>query len=106
MGCGLDKGVFLTKDNQQQITGKTATGGGFTQLGWTSEINHGHLLIGHSGGPGLGDIIRLPNEKLTIIVLSNYVDMYPYLAASIAKIFVKDLELADVPKTFDRNLVR
>ncbi|ANE52030.1 serine hydrolase domain-containing protein [Flavisolibacter tropicus] len=102
----LDKEVFLTKATQEQITVNTASGGGFTQLGWTSEVNHGHLLIGHSGGPGMGDIIRMPKEKLTIIVLSNYADMYPYMAAHIAQLLVKDLEFPDAPKTFDRNLVR
>jgi hypothetical protein len=29
-----------------------------------------------------------------------------YMAASIAKLFIKELEFPDLAKTFDRNLVR
>ncbi|WP_293302521.1 serine hydrolase [Pedobacter sp. UBA4863] len=100
----LDKNSFISNAMQQQMATKTATNGGFTQLGWTTQTNNGHLMIGHSGGPGLGDIIRFPKEKLTIIVLSNYVDMNPYMAQAIAQFYVTDIKPSNLPKTFIRNL--
>lgn len=102
----LDKEIFITKKIQDQIRTRTAVKGGFTQLGWTIQDNAGHQMIGHSGGPGLADIIRFPEEKLTIIVLSNYADMYPYMAQAIAKMYVKDIDLQDLPKSFERGLAR
>jgi CubicO group peptidase (beta-lactamase class C family) len=102
----LDKETFINKSTQEQIRLKTAANGGFTQMGWTTQVNEGHEMIGHSGGPGLGDVVRFPKEKLTVIVLSNYADMYPYMAETIAKFYIKDIKLQDIPKTFDRNLAR
>ena len=63
-------------------------------------------MIGHSGGPGLGDIIRFPKEKLTVIVLSNYADMYPYLSQNIAKFYLENLTPQAMPKLFKRNLIK
>ena len=78
--------------------------GSFTALGWNLEVFNGHEGYGHSGGPGLGDILRFPEQKLTIIVFSNYADLYPYMAASIAKIYFPDIKLPEMKdKTFDRG---
>ena len=80
---------------------------GFTpvpdRLGWNHENWNGHDGYGHSGGPGLGDILRFPKEEITIIVFSNYADMYPYLAASIAKLFFPEIKLPEIQKTLDRG---
>ncbi len=102
----LDQGKFITEAMQEQISRRTEVKGGFTQLGWTIENNNGHEMIGHSGGPGLADVIRFPEEKLTVIVLSNYADMYPYMAQAIAKLYIKDITLPAIPKVFDRGLAR
>jgi|GEM_PF-893517 len=102
----LDREVFITKNSQEQIIRRTPVNGGFTQLGWTIQDNEKHLMTGHSGGPGLGDVIRFPDEKLTIIVLSNYADMYPYMAQAIAKMYVPAIKLQEMPKSFERGLAR
>jgi len=102
----LDREVFINKAIQEQITRSTTVKGGFTQLGWTIQDNEGHVMTGHSGGPGLADVIRFPEEKLTIIVLSNDADMYPYMAQTIAKMYVPAIKLQDLPRSFNRGLSR
>jgi CubicO group peptidase (beta-lactamase class C family) len=102
----LDREVFINKTIQEQITRSTAVKGGFTQLGWTIQDNEGHVMTGHSGGPGLADVIRFPEEKLTIIVLSNDADMYPYMAQTIAKMYVPAIKLQHLPRSFNRGLSR
>ena len=102
----LDEEKFITPKLLAQITPRTAVNGGFTQMGWTIQNNEGYEMIGHSGGPGLGDIIRFPKEKLTVIVLSNYADMYPYLSQNIAKFYLENLTPQAMPKLFKRNLIK
>ena len=99
----LDKKEFIKKDILDQLTSKMPLNGSFTALGWNHENWNGHDGYGHSGGPGLGDILRFPKEELTIIVFSNYADMYPYMAASIAKFFFPEIKLPQVEKTLDRG---
>jgi CubicO group peptidase (beta-lactamase class C family) len=99
----LDKGEFLKQAIVDQLTSKMPLNGSFTALGWNHENFNGHDGYGHSGGPGLGDILRFPEKKLTIIVFTNYADMYPYLAASIGKLYFPDIELKGITKTLDRG---
>ncbi len=53
-------------------------------LGWVVESLRGRKVVGHSGGPALGDIVRLVEEKVTIIVLTNQQNFRPYLALGVA----------------------
>ena len=99
----LDKEDFLRHDVIEQFKAPMPLNGSFTALGWNREVLNGHEAFGHSGGPGLGDILRFPEKKLTIIVFSNYADMYPYMAASIAKLYFPDIVLPASPKTLDRG---
>ena len=99
----LDKGDFLKPGITEQLKTKMPLNGSFTALGWKREMFNGHEAFGHSGGPGLGDILRFPDQKLTIIVFSNYADMYPYIAASIAKLYYPDITLPEIQKTLDRG---
>jgi hypothetical protein len=100
----LDKEEFLQHNILEQLKTKMPLNGSFTALGWNREMLGGHEAFGHSGGPGLGDILRFPDQKLTIIVLTNYADMYPYMAASIAKIYFPDISLPKAPKkTLERG---
>jgi CubicO group peptidase (beta-lactamase class C family) len=48
----------------------------------------GHRSYGHPGGPALGDIVRLPDEKLTVVVLSNQKALYPNTASVIAQLYL------------------
>jgi len=99
----LDKGDFLQPKIIEQLKTKMPLNGSFTALGWNREMFNGHEAFGHSGGPGLGDILRFPEQKLTIIVFSNYADMYPYMAASIARLYFPDIVLPAITKTLDRG---
>jgi len=49
---------------------------------------NGRRTVGHSGGPALSDLLRFPEEKLTIAVLTNGQRLYPYLAQGVANFFV------------------
>ncbi len=91
---------------QKEMKKETEIKGGFTQLGWTTQLNNGYQVIGHSGGPGLGDILRVPSEKLTVIVLSNFADMYPYISGNILQHYLPKFKPQEMPKTLKRNLVR
>jgi len=100
----LDKGELIKPGISEQLKTKMPLNGSFTALGWNREVFNGHEAFGHSGGPGLGDILRFPEQKLTIIVFSNYADMYPYMAASIAKLYFPDITLPNnLQKTLDRG---
>lgn len=99
----LDKGDYLKPNIVELVKTKMPLNGSFTALGWNREVFNGHAAFGHSGGPGLGDILRFPEQKLTIIVFTNYADMYPYLAASIAQLYYPDIKLEKLTKTLDRG---
>ena len=99
----LDKKEFIKREIAEQLKAKMPLNGSFTALGWNYEKFNGHDAYGHSGGPGLGDILRFPKEELTIIVFSNYADMYPYMAASIAKMYFPDITLPEIKRTLDRG---
>lgn len=102
----LDKGDFINREIVEQLSTKMPLNGSFTALGWNRLEFNGHEAFGHTGGPGLGDVLYFPEEKLTIIVFSNYADMYPYMAASIASLFFPDIVLPSNPKTFDRGFYK
>ena len=99
----LDKKEFIKGEIVDQLKTKMPLNGSFTALGWNHEKFSGHDAYGHSGGPGLGDILRFPKEDLTIIVFTNFADMYPYMAASIAKMYFPDISLGEIQKTLERG---
>ncbi len=102
----LDLNTLIGADMQDVMKKQTLLKAGFTQLGWTTQMNNGYQVIGHSGGPGLGDVLRVPSEKLTVIVLSNFTDMYPYIAGNILKYYLPDFKPQEMPKTIKRDLIR
>jgi CubicO group peptidase (beta-lactamase class C family) len=55
---------------------------------FTTFTLRGHRAYGHPGGPALGDIIRVPDQKLTVAVLSNQKTMYPNTATVIAQLYL------------------
>jgi CubicO group peptidase (beta-lactamase class C family) len=61
-------------------------------IGWTVREYRGVPVVGHSGGPALADVIRIPSRQRTIIVLTNQQMFYPMLAERIA-----DLALPQPP---------
>jgi len=103
----LDKSSLVKPEIVCQINTKMPLNGSFTALGWNRDVFNGHEALGHSGGPGLGDILYFPEKKLTIIVFSNDADMYPYMAATIAQLFFPDISLPPLTeKTIDRGYTK
>ena len=72
-------------------------------IGWTVREYHGVLVVGHSGGPALADILRIPSQGRTIVVLTNQHMFYPVLAERIADLTIPELSLTGI--TDDRPAV-
>lgn len=79
--------------------------GGFTQFGWVKEKVCGFDAYGHSGGPGLSHILRIPEVNVTVIVLSNYADLLPYMAYGITGLLFNKTNI-DAKGTKDKTLNR
>ncbi|HLO82076.1 MAG TPA: serine hydrolase domain-containing protein [Chitinophagaceae bacterium] len=58
-------------------------------VGWIVDKMNGEKVTGHSGGPALADIARLPGRKITSIVLTNQLELRPYLANQILRIYMR-----------------
>jgi CubicO group peptidase (beta-lactamase class C family) len=58
-------------------------------VGWIVDNYHGEKVTGHSGGPALADVVRLPDRKITVIVLTNQVNLRPFLAMKILDMYLK-----------------
>lgn len=57
-------------------------------VGWIVDQHNGERATGHSGGPALADIVRLPDRKLTVIVLTNQLELRPFLAMKILDLYL------------------
>ncbi|KUG09984.1 serine hydrolase domain-containing protein [Solirubrum puertoriconensis] len=95
---GLDRGTVLRPATMAalwapaKLRNQKPTGFG---LGWTTETYQGHRIVGHSGGPTLGDVIRFVDQPqpLTVIVLTNARTGFPpYLAKAVAYYYVAGLK--------------
>jgi CubicO group peptidase (beta-lactamase class C family) len=60
---------------------------------FTAGTVRGHRAYGHPGGPALADIVRLPDDKLTVVVLSNQKVLFPNIASVIAQLYLPKAEL-------------
>lgn len=88
--AALDSGALLSAgslDRMWEPAGPESPGDRFG-IGWVVSRYRGRRTVGHSGGPALADILRFPEEKLTIIVLANQAAMYPYLAQGVADLLL------------------
>jgi CubicO group peptidase (beta-lactamase class C family) len=89
----LDKEVFF--NHSQEAFAYQCSGGAtecFSGVGWGVEQENGITYGGHSGGPGLGDILRFPKQGYTFIVLSNDGELLPGFARAIAGFYIKELQ--------------
>ena len=88
--AALDSGRLLSNESLRAMWTAAPVGGkpGSFGVGWVVGTYRGRPTVGHSGGPALADVLRFPDEKLTIVVLSNQTAMYPYLAQGIADILL------------------
>lgn len=101
----LDNGKIINTSIQKQAYLPTeVVDGGFSQMGWTLKKNKGVTITGHSGGPGLADVLRVPDDNFTVVVLTNNADLNAYMAEEILKMYYPQLEIEKIPKTFDRKL--
>jgi len=82
-----------------QIDGKDAD---FSKVGWVVGKEN-VLYAGHSGGPGLSDILRFPKEGYTIIVLSNDGELLPTFSRAIASFYIKELSSKLKVEKFERD---
>jgi CubicO group peptidase (beta-lactamase class C family) len=57
-------------------------------VGWIVADFKGEKATGHSGGPALADIVRLPNRKITAIVLTNQLELRPFLTMRVLDLYV------------------
>ncbi|WP_324671283.1 serine hydrolase domain-containing protein [Hymenobacter sp. GOD-10R] len=74
----------------------------FTRAGWALGTEKDIVSAGHSGGPGLGDVWRFPQEGYTVIVLSNDGELLPGLARAIAAFYIKGLSPGAPIKKYER----
>ncbi len=84
--AAIDGGKFLSKEGVEALTTPpTLTSGkpGGWGVGWTVRTYRGNKVVGHTGGPALSDVVRLPDRKLTIVVLTNSHHFHPLLAEAI-----------------------
>lgn len=88
----LDEGRVIKAESLRELTTPARLPNGKRSgfgVGWTARSYNGVPVVGHSGGPALADILRIPSRNRTIIVLTNQQNFYPVLAERIA-----DLTLA------------
>lgn len=83
----MDEGKLVTAAGERRAaTAFRLTDGreGGFGVGFSVGAQRGQRRMSHSGGPALADVVRLPDEKLTVIVLANQHRMNPVLAGTIA----------------------
>ena len=87
----LDNGKLLSRASLEQMWARQKLNDGKDNsfgIGWVIKTYHGRKTVGHSGGPALADILRFPDEKLTIVVLTNQQRLFPRLAEGVADFFI------------------
>jgi len=103
----LDKNVlFPASFSHDLIYGRDSIAGQpaeFSHAGWPTGFDGGIQYAGHSGGPGLGDILRFPKEGYTFIVFSNDGELLPGFARAIAPYYIKGLSPATQIEKFERQ---
>jgi CubicO group peptidase (beta-lactamase class C family) len=87
----LDKNTLLQPEFTEQMwtaaklrNGQTAPFG----VGWIVDKFNDEKATGHSGGPALADIVRLPGRKLTAIVLTNQMELRPFLTMQVIRLYL------------------
>lgn len=87
----LDRQTLLDHVNEEKMwtaakhrDGSTAPFG----VGWIVDQHNGEKATGHSGGPALADIVRLPGKNITVIVLTNQLELRPFLAMKVLDLYL------------------
>jgi CubicO group peptidase (beta-lactamase class C family) len=100
----MDQGTLLTPATQQlgatAFKLKDGSSGGFGVAFAVGKLR-GLPAFGHSGGGSLADVLRIPEKKLTVIVLTNKRGLLPVLARHIASLHLPPLPGLDAPGIAD-----
>ncbi|HEX5748506.1 MAG TPA: serine hydrolase domain-containing protein [Archangium sp.] len=96
----MDQGTLLTPESQQAAATPFKLNDG-REGDFGVAFTHGTLrglkTFGHSGGGALGDVLRVPEKKLTVIVLTNEQALLPLLAPNIASLYLPPLPELNAP---------
>jgi CubicO group peptidase (beta-lactamase class C family) len=89
----LDNEELLSSSSMAELTTPATLPDGSKAgfgIGWTVKTYRGVPAVGHSGGPALADILRIPSRGLSVIVLTNQQIFYPLLAERIADLYLPE----------------
>jgi CubicO group peptidase (beta-lactamase class C family) len=87
----MDQGKLLSPASEQRAaTQYRLADGRLCEFGvvFVAGTLLGHRVYGHPGGPALADIVRLPDDKLTVAVFANQKTLYPNIASVIAQLYL------------------
>jgi len=87
----LDRGELLRPETvEEMFAPQRLTGGevGLFSPGWVVYTHRDRRVVGHSGGPALGDIVRFRDDGFTVVALANQQVLMPDLAPGVADIFL------------------
>jgi CubicO group peptidase (beta-lactamase class C family) len=91
----LDKNLILKPEISELLWTPAKLNDGANSnfgVGWIVDKYKGEKVTGHSGGPALADIVRLPERKITVIVLTNQTELRPFLAMKILDLYLGNHE--------------
>lgn len=91
----LDKNTLLSETYQNLLWTPTTLRDGSSSpfgVGWIVDKFGELKATGHSGGPALADIMRLPDKKITVIVLTNQISLRPFLTSSVLKLYLQPIK--------------
>jgi CubicO group peptidase (beta-lactamase class C family) len=89
--AAFDEGRLLSKKSLEQMWSRDKLADGSLNgfgVGWVVGTHGGRRTVGHSGGPALADIVRFPDDRLSVVVLLNGQRVYPYLAKGVADFYL------------------
>ena len=98
--AAMDEGTLLTRETQEIAATafklNDGRAGGFGVVFGVSRLR-GSKAFGHSGGGALADVLRVPDQKLSVIVLTNELQLLPMLAPNIASMHLPPLPALSEP---------
>ncbi|WPB77310.1 serine hydrolase domain-containing protein [Archangium violaceum] len=100
----MDQGTLLSPESQRMAATAFKLNDG-REGGFGVAFTHGKLrglkTFGHSGGGAQADVLRVPEKKLTVIVLTNAQGLLPMLAPTIASLYLPPLPELNAPAIAD-----
>ncbi|MFB6340148.1 serine hydrolase domain-containing protein [Saccharicrinis sp. FJH62] len=91
----LDNNTILKPENRDLMWTSAKLRNGDTSpfgVGWIVDQHNNEKATGHSGGPALADVVHIPDKDLTVIVLTNQLNLRPFLAMHIIDIYTEFLK--------------